>query len=104
MIIIDISYATCHLDNQTMAATLPGFHSINLSVQYLAIHPHKPIFYPSNSYDGSNVTRLTWIGNQVEDYTTRNCLEYNQYEDRARILNRRRSFSGILSTLLGVVV
>ena len=29
-----------------------------------------PIFFPYNSYDGSNVIILTWSANQVEDYTT----------------------------------
>ena len=37
----------------------------------------------------SNVIRLTWSGNQVEDYITQNCLERNQDADHARILNIR---------------
>ena len=72
MSIIDLCYATCPLENQTVASTLPGFQSIKQCVQYLASHPHKPIFYPSNSYDGSNFIRLTLRGNQVEDRTTQN--------------------------------
>ena len=71
---IDIYYATCHLATQTVSPTLPGFQGINRCVQYLDIHPHKPIFYPSNSYDGSNFIRLTWSGNQVEHQTTYNFL------------------------------
>ena len=67
-------------------------------------HPHKPIFYPSNYYCVSNVIRLTWIGNQVEDYTTQNCLEWYQDVYHTRILNIRRSVSGIIHTLLGVAV
>ena len=47
MSIIDIFYATCHLDPQTLAPTLPFFQGIKCCVQYLDIHPHKPIFYPS---------------------------------------------------------
>ena len=74
MIIIDLCYATCRLATQTVAPTLPVFQVIKLCVQYLASHPHKPIFYPSHSYDGSNVIRLTWSENQVEDHTTKNCL------------------------------
>ena len=77
MSIIDISYVTCRLTNQTVASTLPGFQGINRCIQYLASHPHKLIFYPSNYYDGSNVIILTWSGNQVEDYTTYNCLEFH---------------------------
>ena len=42
--IIDLCYVTCHLANQTMAPTLPGFQGIKHCVQYLASHPHKPIF------------------------------------------------------------
>ena len=49
---IDLCYATCCLATQNVAPTLPGFKGIKLCVQYLASHPHKPIFYPSNSYDG----------------------------------------------------
>ena len=70
----------------------------------MASHPHNPIVYPSNSYDGSNVIRLTWSGNQVEYHTTQNFLECHQDADHARIINRRRSVSGIIHTLLGVAV
>ena len=87
-----------------MATALPGFQGIKRCVQYIASHPHKPIFYPSNSYDVSNVTRLIWSGNQVEYHTTQNFLECYQDADHARILNRRRSVSGIIHTLLGVAV
>ena len=65
----DLCYETCRLATPTVAPTLPGFQGIKRCVQYLDIHPHKPIFYPSNYYDGSNVIRLTWSGNQVEYHT-----------------------------------
>ena len=45
-------YATCRLETQTVAPTLSGFQGIKRCVQYLASHPHKPIFYPYNYYDG----------------------------------------------------
>ena len=48
---IDLCYETCCLDTQTVAPTLPVFQCIKRCVQYLASHPHKPIFYPSNSHD-----------------------------------------------------
>ena len=67
-------------------------------------HPHKPIFYPSNSYDGSNFVRLTWSGNKFEYHTTQNFLECHQDADHARILSKRRSVSGIIHTLPGVAV
>ena len=102
MIRIDICYETYRLATQTVAPTLPGFQGTKRCFQYLASHPHKPIFYPYNSYDGSNVIILTWSGNQVEDYTTQNCLECHKYADHAIIINRRQSVSGILHTLLGV--
>ena len=87
-----------------MEPNLPGFQGIKCCVQYLAIHPHKPIFYPSNSYDGSNFIRLTWSGNQVEYHTTHNCLECHQDSDHASIINRRRSVSGIIHALIGIAV
>ena len=87
-----------------MATTLPSFQGIKICIQYIASHPHKPIFYPSDYYDGSNVIRLTWIGNQVEDYTTQNCLECHQNIDHAIISNIRRSVSGIIHNLLVVAV
>ena len=49
---IYLCYATCHIATQTVAPTLPGFQVIKRCVQYRASHPHKPIFYPYNSYDG----------------------------------------------------
>ena len=73
-----------------MALTLPGFQGIKRCVQYLASHPHKSIFYPSNYYDASNVIRLTWNGNQVEYHTTQNFLECHQDADHDIIINRRR--------------
>ena len=42
---IDICYATCRLETQTVAPTLHGFQVIKRCVQYLASHPHKPIFF-----------------------------------------------------------
>ena len=86
---IDICYATCHILTQNLAPTLPGFQGIKRCVQYLDSHKHKPIFYPSNSYDGSNVIRLIWSGNQVEDYTTQIFLEFHQDAYHARIPNIR---------------
>ena len=74
MSIIYLCCATCCLATQTVAPTLPGFQGIKLCVQYMASHPHKPIFYPSDYYDGSNFISPTWSGNQVEDHTTQNCL------------------------------
>ena len=102
MNIIYLCCATCRLVTQTLAPNLPGFQVIKRCVQYLASHPNKPISYPSNSYDGSNFIRITWSGNQVEDHTTQNFLEFHQDADHARILNRRRSVSGIIHTLLVV--
>ena len=49
---IDIFYEICRLSTQIVAPTLPGFQTIKLCVQYLDNHPHKPIFYPYNYYDG----------------------------------------------------
>ena len=69
MSIIDIYYTSCRIKNQTMAPTLPSFQGIKSCIQYMASHPHKPIFYPSNYDYGSNVIRLAWSGNQLEDYT-----------------------------------
>ena len=99
---IDLCYATFRLATQTVAPTLLGFQDIKRCVQYLASHPHKPIFYPSNYYDGSNFIRLTWSVNQVEYHKTQNCLECHQYAYHARIFNIRRSVLGSIHTLLGV--
>ena len=98
---IEFCYVTCCLENQTVEHNLPGFQGINICVQYLDIHPRKPIFYSSNFYDGSNFIRLKWSGNKVEDYTTQKFLECHQDADNA---NRRRSFSGILHTMIGLYV
>ena len=101
---IEMFYTKCRLSNQTVAHSLPGFQGLKRCVQHLVSHPHKPIFYRSYSYDGSNVIRLTWSGNQVEYYTTQSCLEYHQFGDHDRIINRRRSVSSMIHTLLGTDV
>ena len=74
MSIIDICYTVCRLETQTLAPTIPAFQGIKKCIIYMDGHPHKPIFYPYNSCDVSNVIRITWNGNQVEDYTTQNVL------------------------------
>ena len=88
---IYLCYETCCLATQAVASTLRGFQGINCCVQYLYTHPHKPIFYPYNSYDGSNVISLTSIGNKVEDHTTQNGLEFHQDSDYDIIINIRRT-------------
>ena len=87
-----------------MVPTLPVFQGIKRCVQYLAIHPHKPTFYPYSYYDESNFISLTWSVNQVEYHTTHHCLECHQYADHAIIINRRQSVSGIIHTMFGVAV
>ena len=104
MSIIEICYTAFCLETQTVAPTIPGFQGIKICIQYMDISPHKPIFYPSNYYYGSNVIRLTWSGNQVEYYTTQNFLERHQDLDHAISLNIRQSVSGILHTLIGVSI
>ena len=101
---LGICYETCRLATQTVAHILPGFQCIKRCVEYLASHPHKPIFYPSNKYDGSDVIRLTWRGDKFEEYTTQIFFKFHQDADHARILNRRWSVSGIIHTLTGVSV
>ena len=64
---IEIFYTACVMETQNVSPNLPGLQSLNLCIQYLSSHHHKPIFYPHNFYDGSNFIRLTWSGNQVEE-------------------------------------
>ena len=104
MIIIGISYTICCIATETVSSTLPGFQSIKCCVQYLVSHPHKLIVSPYNSYYGSNLIRLTWSGNQVEDWTTHNCLECHKDKYDAIIIIIRRSVSGIINNLIGVAV
>ena len=75
---IDIYYTACCLATQNVVPTLTDLKGIKSCIKDLDSHPHKPIFNPSNYYDRSSVTRLTWSGNQVEDYTTQNCLQCHQ--------------------------
>ena len=101
---IEICYTYCSMATKTVAHTIPGFQVINIYITYLESQNHKRTFYYSNSYDGSNFIRLTWSGNQVEDYTTHNFLECHQYSNHAIIINRRRLVSGIINTSIGVAV
>ena len=52
MSIIDLCCSTYRLDTQTLSPTLTGFKGIKKCVKYMASFPHKPIFYPSNYFDG----------------------------------------------------
>ena len=87
-----------------MATNIPGFKGLKICIQFLANHPHKPIFYTFCSYDVSNAIILTWSGNKFEHYTTQHWLECYQYADHDRIINIILSVSGIINTLLGVAV
>ena len=64
---LDICYVACLISTQTVATTITVFQGMMHCIQYLASHPHKPIFYTYTSYDGPNIIILAWIGNQVED-------------------------------------
>ena len=64
---IDIFYTACCLATQTVAPNIPDLQCVKHCIKYLSSHPHKPIFYPSTCYDGSNVIGITWSGNQVEE-------------------------------------
>ena len=74
MIRIGICYTACCMETHTVAPNITGFQGLKHCIQYMDSHPHKPIFYPYNYYYGSNVIRLTWSWNQVEDYTNQHCL------------------------------
>ena len=63
MSIFGICYTTRHLGTQTVAPNITGFQCTKRCVQYLDSYSHKPIFYTSNYYDGSNKIRLIWSGN-----------------------------------------
>ena len=54
MISIEIFYTVFYLRTQNMAPTLSSLQDLKCCIQYLDSHPLKPIFYPSDSYDGSN--------------------------------------------------
>ena len=98
-----IFYTACPLVTQTVAPTLTSFQGIKQFIQYIVGHPHNPIiFCPSTSYYGSNVIRLTCRGDQVEEYTTQNCIECHHDADHGRIINRRRSVSGIIHSFIGI--
>ena len=62
---IAIFYTACRLTTLNVAFTLTGFQGIKSYIKYLYSQPHKPIFYPSNYYYGSNCIILTCSGNQV---------------------------------------
>ena len=78
MIRIGIFCTSFHLVTQTVSPTLPGFQGRKRCIKYMSSHTHKPILYPYNSYYGSNLIRLAWSGDKVEDYTIQNGLEYYQ--------------------------
>ena len=101
---VDIFYAECFLGTHCVDPILPELKGITRCIQFLAAHPHNCIFYVLNAYGGYNYTRITWSGNQIEDYTIQICFECHQGADNPRILNRRQSVSIIVHTILCVAV
>ena len=68
--------------------TIFFLHSLGFkAIQFIDTHHHKPIFYPSIFYDGSNATRIMWSGDQVGGFTTQFFFEYHQDVDNEIILN-----------------
>ena len=65
---IEIFYIACWLGKKNVAPTLPVFQCIKRCVQFFATHAHNPIFYPSNYYGVSNLMRINWGSDQVEEY------------------------------------
>ena len=84
-----------------MVPALPGFQFIKRCIQYLDCRPHNHIFCLFNSYDGSNVIRLAWSGNQAEYYTVHTFIETFKDADHARIITRIWSVLGINKNILG---
>ena len=64
---IGICYIACHMATKTMSPNLTGLQCIKHCIQYRDSDPNKTKFYPYIYYDGSNVIRLKWSGNNVED-------------------------------------
>ena len=62
---IEICYMFRLLWTQTVVRNIPGFQGLKKFIQHLSTQPHKRIFYPSNSYDGSDVIILTCTVNKV---------------------------------------
>ena len=62
---IGICYTLGCLATHAVAPTIPGFQGIKCCIQYLDSKPNKQLFYPSNSYDVSNVIIITLSGNKA---------------------------------------
>ena len=54
-----------YLGTQIVALTLTTFQDTKNCIQFIAIHPHKPILYSLNNYDDSNFIKITWSGDQM---------------------------------------
>ena len=100
---IDICYTTYHLGTQTVEPDITGFQGHKSFILYLDRYTHKTS-YTYNSYEGSNIIRLTWCENQIKHFTNQNFLYCHQDTDHDIILNRGRLVSGIIHTLIRVAV
>ena len=69
MSIIDIDCTSCCLATQIVIPTLPD-SKLSISVLNICLVTILNTYYPYKYYDGLNVIRITWSGNQVEDYKT----------------------------------
>ena len=101
---IDLCCETCLLVTQTVSPNLPGFQGIKLCVQYLASHPHQPIFYPYNFMLNQMSSGLHGVEIKLKTTKPQFVLEFHQDAYHAIILNRRWSVMVIIHTLLGVAV
>ena len=104
MVMIEICYIALCLGTRTVAPPITSFQSIKRCIQCMDGLSHKPIFHHSTYYDSSNFIRLICIWNQVEGYTNQNCLEFHQNAGHDIFINKKRSVSGIIHTLLDVAV
>jgi hypothetical protein len=94
----------CRLGKYVSAPTTASFQGLHRICRYLATKPHRPLFYPSNPSNGSNVVVFTWSPTDTERKSFSNdLLCFNDASD-AQDLQDLRSVLCNVHTLGGTAI
>ena len=101
---MDIAYAMCRWGKYLAAPTAAAFAGLRRICRYLAIHPHRPIFFPCLPITGNNLMAFHWSPKETETKQFPNELTCFNDAGEPQDLTDLRSITCNIHTMGGVAV
>ena len=87
---IDIMFAMCHLGKFTGAPTAAAFAGLRRICRYIATKPHRPLYYPANPSERTNIISFEFGPDEKETITMSNNLTcFNDAGDAQDLMDQR---------------